>query len=53
MMIYGNVIPNADVIYKLGLALGMPVLSTAGAAIKDALAKSTPNITAPPMLRPR
>ena len=52
-MIYGNVIPSAEVIYKLGFAFGMAVRNTAGAAMNDALAKSTPNMTAPPMLRPR
>ncbi len=52
MMLYGNVIPNADVIYKLGFACGIACRKTAGAAINDALARSKPNITAPPRLNP-
>ncbi len=52
IMLYGNVIPNADVMYKLGFACGIACRKTAGAAINDALANSNPNITAPPKLNP-
>ena len=52
MMLKGNVIPNADVMYKLGFASGIALRNIAGAAINDALDKSNPNITAPPILNP-
>ena len=51
-MLYGNVIPSADVMYRLGFAWGIAWRKTAGAAINDALAKSNPNMTAPPKLNP-
>lgn len=53
MMLYGNVIPRAEVIYKLGFACGIVCRKTAGAAINEALARSNPNITEPPTLKPR
>ena len=38
--------------YRLGFAWGIAWRKTAGAAIKDALARSKPNITEPPRLNP-
>ena len=52
IMLYGNVIPKADVMYRLGFAWGIACRKTAGAAINDALARSKPNMTDPPKLNP-